>query len=124
MNKKYQDWIVKKNYNSMQNVIGKCDMATKQMIKEFPELQRVAGVVYSRDNPDNFNRKQPKEYTHWWCVDPDRNIVDPTKEQFQLIGKLEYREMNTDEPISKCIGCGKYIQSNSRRCGECEWTKE
>lgn len=40
------------------------------MVEAFPELKRVRGHYHC----PWLSKAQP----HWWCVDPDGNIVDPT----------------------------------------------
>jgi hypothetical protein len=42
---------------------------------------------------------------HWWCVDEDGNIIDPTVNQFPTKGAgAEYEEFNGNV---KCSECGK-----------------
>src|ERR1035437_1692819 len=55
-------------------VRARCDEFTQGFVEKFPHLKRVAGFVGGNE--------------HWWCVDLDGTVVDPTAEQF--VGEPEY----------------------------------
>ncbi len=81
---------------------GQCRQATEDMAKEFPELKRVRGHYF-----DSLWGKRE----HWWLVDPEGNIVDPTAMQFPTKGTNRYvpwRE-GDPEPIGQCYNCGDYV---------------
>lgn len=124
MKPQYAEWIKKHNLEKIENSLGNCEKYARMMAADFPEMRLAKGIVYSHENPDNFHPNHPIEYPHWWLFDDNGWIVDPTRSQFKLIGDIVYKEFDQDKPISKCIGCGTYIQSNRRRCGRCPWTME
>jgi len=107
MKTKYDVWIrdnVAKSY-------GTCADVTETMAAEFPELSRVRGHYYC-----------PiwGERAHWWLVDPDGAIVDPTGSQFPSNGIGEYVPWNEGdpEPTGKCPNCNGYVYDGSTCCGE------
>jgi len=100
---------------------GNCAKVVDEMIKEFSELKKVGGVVFSYKNPDNFDNCI-KEYPHVWCIDQNKNIIDPTVSQFNLLGKLEYKELDLTKQHYKCMGCGSWSTKRGY-CGECEWSE-
>jgi hypothetical protein len=97
------------------------------MMQAFPELSRRNGVVFSYENLDNVNPKYPKQYPHAWLVTEKGYIVDPTRSQFDLLGELQYKELDPCNEIRKCMGCGVYydagVARNSAFCGKCEWSE-
>lgn len=107
----YGEWI--DAYVARHNgfVRGKCKQATEEMIAAFPELRQAAGFVYCQWGMDQ----------HWWCVDPNDDIVDPTVAQFQgIIPEYEELDLNSPEdvgriPIGKCVNCGGPIYRTSER---------
>lgn len=113
----YEQWI--EAYVAAQPgrfVRGKCDKATQEMVKAFPELRRAAGFVFS-----TFGREQ-----HWWCVDPNKNVVDPTREQFQVVFEYEELDLNDPEtrkrvPTGVCMNCGEDTYEGKTFCSDdCE----
>lgn len=111
-NKTYLDWI--KNYKEKQPFIrGKCYSATLEMAEEFPELRQERGYV-----TDILG-----EHQHWWCVEADGSIVDPTDSQFYEI--IDYDAYNEEKhgplPTGKCMDCGGYVYNDDYFCDkECE----
>jgi len=107
MKNKYLDWI----YKNIHVSYGKCEETTLWMNKEFPELTRVRGHYYC-----------PiwGERTHWWLVDPDGEIVDPTVDQFPSKGFGVYEEWTEgdEEPTGKCPNCGEYCYNGSSTCSD------
>lgn len=98
MKPEYQNWIEQ----NIQEVYGKCAEATIEMAKAFPELKRVRGHYFC------FAWGQRE---HWWLIDPDGAIVDPTATQFPSKGHGSYVEWDESqpEPIGSCINCGGYV---------------
>ena len=112
MNEEYSKWI--DNYLATNNPFGKCDSATDEMIKQFPELRKVRGHYYCH---------LWGQRGHWWLVCPDGNIVDPTAQQFPSIGFGVYEEWQEGEkePTGICMQCGGYCFDGNAACSaECE----
>ena len=105
MKRKYQDWI--NNINN--NVTGLCADITQDMITKFPELKRIRGHYYCVI----WGQRE-----HWWCVDSDNSIVDPTASQFPGKGSGEYVEWDESqpEPTGKCRECGEYCYDDNNFC--------
>lgn len=108
---KYKQWIE----NNVVDPKGKCKEYSNLMNSEFPELKKVRGWYYlDRDIP------------HWWLVDENDNIIDPTIDQF--VSKngvyIPIDESNFIEPSGKCLNCGRFVYGNeldkfcSVKCGE------
>ena len=74
MNSKYEKWVAE---HTEICAGANCAEATSLLIIEFPELTRVRGHYYC---------VVWGEREHWWCVDPQDNIVDPTASQFPTKG--------------------------------------
>ena len=107
---KYDDWI-KQNVKSYEDAYGECKSVTKMMVKEFPELKRVRGYYFCLCWGQRM---------HWWCVETDGNIIDPTKEQFPTKGTCRYEPLKEGDPISigKCVNCGEYCYKNRYFCSD------
>lgn len=104
---KYEKWIGKHS-SDIFKVLGRCQSICTKMVAEFPELRITNGFV----KLDGVEEQQ----THWWCVDPDNNIVDPTAFQYVWNNTpiLQYIEIDDDHPARKyprrkCMNCGKYF---------------
>jgi len=97
----YTDWI-EANYPTPESARNQCHMATAQMVEKFPELWRRRGyyidVLWGRRH-------------HWWCVDPQGAIVDPTAHQFPGCGQGDYEALDESAvmPIGKCLECGGLV---------------
>ena len=72
---KYRKWIKDNPFPK-----GFCLGSTLQMKRAFPELKRIKGVYIEPNGKRNI---------HWWCVDKDNNIIDPTAFQFKSGGCYE-----------------------------------
>lgn len=107
----YFNWIIRSGYYFGDNAMARCVEACEAMQKDFSELTIKKGVVYSETNPDNYSPIHFKEYPHAWLEDQRGNLVDPTISQFELIGVARYREAVGEGPFLKCMGCGKYFDS-------------
>ena len=93
---------------------GKCAEFTAALVENFPELKRVRGFV---------TLKSGLRRSHWWCVDADGNIVDPTASQFETeyfwhAGIAFYEPLNESdpEPTGKCPNCGNYCYDGGVCC--------
>ena len=80
---------------------GKCKEMCDELIKENPELTLVRGHYIC-----TFNNKKEE---HWWTVDLNGEIVDPTKLQFLDAGMGEYIEFTG---AVECEECGKVVDEN------------
>jgi len=111
MEQKYKNWIeyYKKREGSVQY---KCQGASEEMAKAFPELRQVRGFCYVNHWPEQ----------HWWCETEDGEVIDPTASQFDKISR--YEEYNVDvhgpEPIGKCLDCGDYVYEDDHYHGFCD----
>lgn len=107
----YNEWMEK--YNDAHDVSLMCAEATEEMVIQFPELIRVRGHVISTKRLD--------EVPHWWCTDPNGNILDPTEKQFGQIIAYYPHDESLPEPTGKCPNCGGYCYTGSTMCcGACE----
>lgn len=82
-----------------------CDGFTERFVERFPELVRVPGFRNGLE--------------HWWCVEPDGTIVDPTEAQFLSCGDpdVEYSPMSAGKypyRMGRCPEWGEYIYSDSK----------
>ena len=107
----YEDWTAE-NWGG--NEYGHCEDATAEMVRAFPTLRRVAGFYHC----PAWGRRQ-----HWWCVDPDGKIVDPTAAQFPSLGGGRYEELDLTSaadlariPTGKCMDCGDPVYGGSEFC--------
>ena len=77
---------------------GKCKEFCEAAIKADPTLRLVRGHYWC----PVWNTKEP----HWWCVDTDGDIVDPTAAQFGSKGYGDYIEFDGN---IECEECGKIV---------------
>ena len=104
---KYNLWIenfIKENSKTR----GLCGIATEQMVKTFPDLKRVRGHVQ--------DALITKPIEHWWCIDYEGNIIDPTASQFNFIISYDERNESLPEPTGECPNCGEYCYNNHFCC--------
>lgn len=95
----YEAWI--SMYRSrVPSTYGKCKEATAEMKAVFKELDIVRGHVWCAWG----------QRSHFWCVDPKGNIVDPTADQFPG-GVGEYMPWKPGDAVrvGKCMNCGDEI---------------
>ena len=84
---------------------GKCKEFCQDLINKNPELKLVRGYYYE----PFWNRKEP----HWWCVDTEGNIIDPTSKQFPSGGiDSFYEEFNG---MVECSECGKSCKEDEMK---------
>jgi hypothetical protein len=102
---KYRAWVAE----TVTETYGKCKEVTEAMVAAFPELTRVRGHYMCAD----WGKR-----AHWWLVDENGEIVDPTADQFPCKGTSEYVpwEEGAEEPTGKCMNCGGYTYGSSRAC--------
>jgi hypothetical protein len=75
------------------------DLLPKYMVKRnveggsngtYGHCHTASGVLYKIFGPKNvkmFRAKDDEGLYHWWVVDKDNKIIDPTHEQYTLLGK-------------------------------------
>jgi tetratricopeptide (TPR) repeat protein len=113
MQKKYSNWIEK--YRKMNKISNKCRDVTEKMVAEFPELTRKRGIIHLLNTEENETRP------HWWCVDPDGEIIDPTASQYPFVLEYEEWDENHGEPTGKCLCCGNFVSDFNTFCNDaCE----
>lgn len=105
MRVQYKEWI----RNNVVEPWGACEDATRIMVGVFPELTRVRGHYVCL----SWGLRE-----HWWLVEFDGSIVDPTAAQFPCSGTSVYIpwEEGAEEPRGKCINCGEYVFSGRITC--------
>lgn len=110
MNLQYQIWI-DENYPDHQSAYGKCNEATIQMQHIFPELKRIRGHYYCAI----WGERQ-----HWWLIDSEDQIIDPTARQFPTLGRGVYQEFDErqPEPTGICPNCGEYCYNSQTCCSD------
>lgn len=101
---KYKEWISSYVKSVDGFTRGKCGHATAAMKLEFPELSIVKGFAHCEWGADQ----------HFWCIDPEGYIIDPTASQFGPLGPFEYEELDLENPsdiaripVGKCMECGE-----------------
>lgn len=77
---------------------GKCREMCEALLSKDPSLTLVRGHYYDTEWG---------EQQHWWCVDKNGAIVDPTKDQFPSKGLGLYIPF---DGICTCENCGKEIR--------------
>ena len=93
----YDEWI-----ECVGHPEGRCKSVTLRMKIVFPELTRVRGHYHCWV----WGKRE-----HWWLIDPDGEIVDPTAAQFPSHGAGIYApwKEGSPEPMGKCLNCGEYV---------------
>lgn len=82
--------------------LGRCHEIAFEMAGVFDDLRLVTGHVYC---PEPWGKRG-----HWWLVDLDGAIVDPTAGQFTC-GIDRYEEYADGDPVrlGACMNCGEDI---------------
>lgn len=76
---------------------GKCKEMCEALVADDPSLKMVRGHYYE----PTWGREEP----HWWCVNAEGVIIDPTKLQFPSGGIIDcYTEF---DGTFDCEECGK-----------------
>lgn len=84
---------------------AECSNFTKKFVQRFPHLKRVAGFYCVEDDLNAVEMLPGTE--HWWCVDVDGTIVDPTAEQFSQPGPyVPLDEKVHFVRVGRCHNCG------------------
>ena len=83
---------------------GKCKEMSEALVASDPSLTLVRGHYFC----PIWNSDEP----HWWCVDAQGEIVDPTMLQFPSKGKGIYTPFNG---IITCSECGKELPESEAR---------
>ncbi len=111
MKTEYRAWIDANVGTKPEDGYGRCAWATLTMLVAFPELTRVRGHYYDAIWG---------ERDHWWLVDPDGEIVDPTAAQFPTKGTGEYMPWveGTPEPTGMCPNCGENCYDGRTCCSD------
>lgn len=100
MRPEYQDYI-NKNFPTFAETYGKCQEASEAMKLAFPELTIVKGYVWA----GAWGKRG-----HWWLVDENGGIVDPTAKQFTSgVGSYEPWVPGSEVRVGKCMNCGDEI---------------
>lgn len=102
----YSEWI-KMLEQSGTDLKNKCTKYSKEMAEIFPELRATSGWIVS---------KAGGKTEHWWTVDKDGNIYDPTVKQFSF-EVSHYEEYLGPHPIGKCANCGDWVFETNSFCG-------
>jgi len=100
MKTEHAEWIERYLDRCGRNPRGRCSSATAEMIVVFPELTRVPGVIY-------YDGGWSSE--HFWCVDYDGDIVDPTAAQFKNITHYAPWQPGDEVQVGRCMNCGVAI---------------
>ena len=90
-----------------------CKEATLLMSKQDLSLRRVRGHYYCP--------LSNKNHAHWWLVDANNVIIDPTRGQFLSNGHGgTYREWDesSKEPTDMCVNCGNYCYNSNAFCSD------
>lgn len=107
MEDRHGEWI----RTNVPKAMGACAEITTQMCIAFPELARVRG---------HYIDHQWGSRAHWWCVDPDGGIVDPTAAQFPSKGSGQYVPWDEEQvsPTGMCPNCGEYCYEHRSVCSD------
>lgn len=110
MQVQFDAWIIE-HYPNAEAAYGRCDDATREMQRAFPELTRVRGHYYC----PVWGERQ-----HWWLVTAEGAIVDPTAAQFPSDGDGVYQPWveGDEEPSGKCPNCGGLVYSGGTVCSD------
>lgn len=94
-----------------ESAFGRCKEITALMQEKFPGLKLIRGhylcPVWGRR-------------AHWWLVDENDDIIDPTAIQFPSFGGGTYLpwDETKPEPTGKCMNCGTYCFLGSTACSK------
>lgn len=77
---------------------GKCKEFSEALVASNPSLKLIRGYYHC---------PVWGKQAHWWCVDQDGKVVDPTAKQFPSRGLGEYEEF---DGFVECAECGKKIR--------------
>ena len=85
---------------------GRCGPWSKRFTEQFPQLRAERGFYNG--------------WEHWWCVDTDGSIVDPTVQQFGVESgdpsHYKILDLEKDEVyLGRCANCGESIYGPAKR---------
>ena len=106
MKLEYQQWVNNWLRNNTPHL--KCKEATEEMKITFPELKRIRGHVLTEYG----------ERPHWWLVDENDNVIDPTSTQFKIIGGYDAWDESQPEPTGRCLNCGELCYDYKSVCSD------
>ena len=122
----YQAWVIE-NVNQETHGYGKCEEVVLKMAQSFPELKPRRGWFYCM----SWGRRG-----HWWLLDPNGRIVDPTgkqhptgslftepenQERYEDLTDKTDKEMAEIVPTGVCAECGDPVYRGASFCNNsCE----
>jgi hypothetical protein len=93
-----------------------CEHATAELAAQFPELTRTRGHVYFETGTNTYGHPMDptKPWPHWWLVDSESTVLDPTACQFHAMtsgASLRYEPLDEalleqHGPPQRCMNCG------------------
>lgn len=110
MNPKYEAYLKLCQPHDMSGW-GECKERCEAMRVIFPELQMVRGHVLFRGRPT-------KPEPHWWLVDSEDNIIDPTINFDIHLTEYQPHDESGPEPTGKCPQCGGYSYNGDYCCSD------
>lgn len=110
----YEEWIAE----NVDRGYGKCREVVGRMVRAFPDLRRACGFYHC----PAWGRRE-----HWWCVDREGKVVDPTRAQFPSaepgLGVNRYEELDLTNPADRariptgvCMDCGGPVYGGDTFC--------
>jgi len=102
MKDKYKKWI---DEHILDTADGLCLEWSGLMVQVFPELRLVEGRVVEGTGDIG---------GHFWCVDPEDEIIDPTACQFDEI--ISYRFERYPQMTGMCMVCGAPTYLGNKCC--------
>lgn len=111
------EWV-EKHYPTPEKARIACLEATLDMAVAFTDLTRVRGVAHVKEPFD----LPPTRAPHWWLVDYEGNIIDPTAHQYPTeILKYDPVDESRGEPTGKCPNCEDLAYGGQYFCSDkCE----
>lgn len=112
MLQKYREWI-DLYYPTPETAYLACQEATARMQSIFPELKRCKGLA-DVEEPLGL---PPTRTPHWWLVDSNNEIIDPTAHQYPTrILKYEKCDDSKGTPTGRCPNCGGLCYNGEYIC--------
>lgn len=94
-----QTEYIQLHHSTYAQCYGQCQTAVTAMHKAFPELRIAKGHVYT-----SWGMR-----AHWWLVNKDDEIIDPTARQFPALFGYEEWKPGDELRVGKCVNCGEEI---------------
>lgn len=89
---------------------GTCQQAIERLVADEPHLTAARGWYLDA-------QWGPQE--HWWAVDADGEITDPTVEQFPTGHIPTLRRYQAYDGTHPCPGCGVHVETEQSSDGFC-----